>query len=85
MNAAFHDGRGMVAPFALFHVKPSSIDDYSILVWMPKICTKTHRQLRNRFIDFADFDVVVVVVMVVVVVVVVVAVAERPRSAYTNR
>ena len=40
MNAAFHDGKGMVAPFALFHVKPNSIDDYSILVWMPKICTK---------------------------------------------
>ena len=33
-------GNRVIAPFALMPCEPISIDDYSILVWMPKICTK---------------------------------------------
>src|SRR4051812_12164838 len=33
-------GNRMNAPFALMPCEPISIDDYSILVWIPKICTK---------------------------------------------
>lgn len=33
-------GNRVIAPFALMPCEPISIDDYSILVWIPKICTK---------------------------------------------
>jgi hypothetical protein len=36
VNAGFMMGNRMIAPFALMPCEPISIDDYSILVWMPK-------------------------------------------------
>lgn len=33
-------GNRLIAPCALMPCEPISIDDYSILVWIPKICTK---------------------------------------------